>query len=298
MPEYPEVVVAVERLSDLAGGQILEGVRIGHPFLLRTADPPLSALEGRVLREVRRMQKQIVFVFREELFLVLHLMISGRLDWRERAWKIPRRRGLAALDFTHGSLLISEPSTKKRASLHVVRGRKELSAFDRGGLEVMDANLEAFAARIRQENHTLKRALTDQRILSGIGNAYSDEILHRARLSPFALTTHVTDDEAARLYTATRQVLADWTDRVREAAGGGFPKETAQIRRAMKVHGKYGEPCPVCGTEVQRIRYAKRETNYCPRCQTEGRVLADRVLSRLLKEDWPRTVEELERHGA
>ena len=297
MPEYPEVVVAVERLSRLAKGQTLERIRVAHPFLLRTAEPPISTLEGKVLQNVRRLQKQIVCVLQEELFLVLHLMISGRLDWRERGCSIPRKSGLAALDFPNGSLLITEPSTKKRASLHVIRGRELLAPFDRGGLEVMDATQEAFVLRIREENHTLKRALTDQRILSGIGNAYSDEILHRARLSPFALTAHIADDEAARLYTATRQVLMDWTERVREAAGGGFPKESRKIRHAMSVHGKYGEPCPVCGTEVQRIRYAKRETNYCPRCQTEGRVLADRVLSRLLKEDWPRTVEELEHHG-
>ncbi len=297
MPEYPEVVVAVERLSSLAKGQTLERIRVAHPFLLRTADPPLSALEGKVLLDVQRLQKQIICVLQEELFLVLHLMISGRLDWREPGCSIPRKSGLAALDFPDGSLLISEPSTKKRASLHVVRGRELLASFDRGGLEVMDGALEAFASRIKEENHTLKRALTDQRILSGIGNAYSDEILHRARLSPFALTAHITDDEAVRLYTATRQVLMDWTERVRKAAGGGFPKETRAIRHAMSVHGKYGEPCPVCNTEVQRIRYAKRETNYCPRCQTEGRVLADRVLSRLLKQDWPRTVEDLERHG-
>jgi formamidopyrimidine-DNA glycosylase len=296
VPEYPEIVVAVERLSDLVEGQILEGVRIGHPFLLRTAHPPISDVSGKVLRQVDRIQKQVVFGFREELYLVLHLMVSGRLSWRERGCKIPRRYGLVAFDFPSGSLLISERSTKKRASLHLVKGRAELARFDRGGLEVMQATLQTFTARIRDENRTLKRALTDQRILSGIGNAYSDEILLRARLSPFALTAHVTDHEVARLYRATRQVLLDWTERVREAAHGGLPQETRKTRLAMNVHGKYGESCPVCGTEIQRIRYAKRETNYCPRCQTEGRILADRVLSRLLKEDWPRTIEELE-HG-
>jgi formamidopyrimidine-DNA glycosylase len=294
MPEYPEIAISVEQLRHLARGQRLQRVRIAHPFVLRTADPPVASLEDLILDDVERIQKQIVLVFPDDLFLVLHLMISGRLDWREDGCKIPRRRGLAALDFDDGSLLITEPSSKKRASLHLVAGRDALQAFDRGGLDVMDATLEAFRARIKAENHTLKRTLTDQSILGGIGNAYSDEILHRARLSPFLLTEQITDEQVERLYEATRETLAEWTAHVREAAGESFPRETKTIRKTMAVHGKYGEPCPACGTLVQRIRYAARETNYCPRCQTGGRVLADRVLSRLLNRDWPRTIEELE----
>lgn len=297
MPEYPEIVVAVEQLLRLAQGERLEGVRIAHPFLLRTADPPVGSIEGLTLHDVQRVQKQIVFVFPDHLYLVLHLMVSGRLDWRESGCHIPRRRGLAALDFAGGSLLISEPSSKKRASLHLVRGPKALDTFDRAGLEVMDASLEAFQARIKAENHTLKRALIDQRILSGIGNAYSDEILHAAGLSPFLLTQDLSDSQVARLYEASRSTLREWTHRVRQAAGAGFPRESRGMREGMVVHGKFGEPCPVCGTAIQRIRYATRETDYCPRCQTEGRMLADRVLSRLLKRDWPRTVEELEQRS-
>jgi formamidopyrimidine-DNA glycosylase len=222
-------------------------------------------------------------------------MISGRLQWLERGCKIPRKKGLAALDFSNGSLLISEASTKKRASLHLVRGREALSWFDRGGLEVLDAGLEDFRTAIKTENHTLKRSLTDQSILSGIGNAYSDEILHRARLSPFLLTNTLTDAQATRLYAATREVLVEWTDRLREDVGEGFPDRVTSYRADLAVHGKFGKPCPICSTPIQRIRYATRETNYCPRCQTGGRLLADRALSRLLRQDWPRTVEELEK---
>lgn len=294
MPEYPDIVVYIERLIQAAKGQQVQRVRIAHPFLLRTADPPIESLEGMTLADIERIGKQIVFVFADDYFLILHLMISGRLDWRESGCQIPRRRGLAALDFSNGSLLISEASSKKRASLHLVQGREALHAFDRGGLEVMEATLEGFRAALRAENHTLKRSLTDQSILSGIGNAYSDEILHRAGLSPFLLTESITDEQVERLYEATRATLIEWTDRLREEVGDGFPKNVKALRKDMAVHGRYGEPCPVCGTEVQRIRYATRETNYCPRCQTGGRLLADRALSRLLRRDWPRTVEELE----
>jgi len=294
MPEYPEIAVCVERLRDLAEGQQLQRVRIAHPFVLRTAQPAIATLEGLAVTEVERLQKQIVLAFPDGLFLVLHLMISGRLDWRESGCTMPRRHGLAALDFADGALLITEPTTRKRASIHVVRGRRALADFDRGGLEVVGATPEAFRAKITEENHTLKRTLTDQSILSGIGNAYSDEILHRACLSPFLLTEHLTAEQIDRLYGATREVLLEWTGRVRQAAGDGFPSESKPLRKGLAVHGKYGKPCPACGTEIQRIRYASRETNYCPRCQTEGRVLADRALSRLLKEDWPRTIEALE----
>jgi formamidopyrimidine-DNA glycosylase len=295
VPEYPDIVVYIERLLHIARGQQLHRVRIAHPFLLRTADPPIESLAGRALEDIERIGKQIVFAFTDDYFLVLHLMISGRLHWRKSGCQIPRRRGLAALDFSNGSLLISEASSKKRASLHLVRGREALDAFDRGGLEVMEATLEAFRAALKAENHTLKRSLTDQSILSGIGNAYSDEILHRAGLSPFLLTDAITADQAERLYEATREILIESTERLREEVGDGFPKNVKALRKDMAVHGRYGEPCPVCGTEIQRIRYATRETNYCPRCQTGGRLLADRALSRLLKRDWPRTVEELEK---
>jgi formamidopyrimidine-DNA glycosylase len=294
VPEYPDIVVYIERLIQVARGQQIQRVRIAHPFLLRTADPPIASLEGLTLEAIERIGKQIVFAFADDFFLVLHLMISGRLDWREGGCQIPRRRGLAALDFSNGSLLISEAASKKRASLHLVRGREALTAFDRGGLEVMEATLEAFRAALQAENHTLKRSLTDQSILSGIGNAYSDEILHRAGLSPFLLTESITDEQVERLYEATRATLIEWADRLREEVGDGFPKNVKALRKDMAVHGRYGQPCPVCGTTVQRIRYATRETNYCPRCQTGGRLLADRALSRLLKSDWPRTVEELE----
>jgi formamidopyrimidine-DNA glycosylase len=294
VPEYPDIVVYIERLLHFAGGQQLQRVRIAHPFLLRTAEPPIESLDGLVLEDIERIGKQIVFAFPDGYFLVLHLMISGRLDWRDGGCQIPRRTGLATLDFSSGSLLISEASSKKRASLHLVKGHEALDAFDRGGLEVMEATLEAFRTALRAENHTLKRSLTDQNILGGIGNAYSDEILHRAGLSPFLLTDNITDEQAERLYRATREILIEWTERLREEVGDHFPKNAKALRKDMAVHGRYGEPCPVCRTRIQRIRYATRETNYCPRCQTGGRLLADRALSRLLKSDWPRTVEELE----
>ena len=294
VPESPEITVYVERLQKFTAGHTLERVRIAHPFLLRTAEPPVVVLEGRMLADVQRTGKRIVFEFEGDYFLVLHLMLSGRLQWIERGAGIPRKRGLAALDFPHGTLLIAEPSSQKRVSLHLVQGREGLGDFDPGGVDPLNASLDVFRAAIRSENHTLKRALTDQSIVSGIGNAYSDEILHRARMSPFVLTERVTDEQAARLHEATCEILLERTERLRQDAGEGFPQRMEARRDDLAVHGRYGEPCPVCGTPVQRIRYATRETNYCPRCQTGGRLLADRALSRLLRDDWPRTIEELE----
>jgi formamidopyrimidine-DNA glycosylase len=293
VPEYPDIVVYIESLRRFVQGQTLERVQIAHLFLLRTANPPIKTLEGKVLRDLERMGKRIVFAFDDDDFLVLHLMISGRLQWYPPERKVPAKGWLAALSFTNGTLLITESSTQKRASLHLVHGRDALAAFDRGGLEVMEATTAKFRNALQAENHTLKRALTDQRLFSGIGNAYSDEILHRARLSPFLLTKNLTDEQVARLAESAKSVLEEWVERLRAEAGNGLPKVTA-FHEAMAVHGRYGQPCPVCGVKVQRIRYAENETNYCPRCQTEDRLLADRALSRLLKDDWPRTVEELE----
>jgi formamidopyrimidine-DNA glycosylase len=293
VPEYPDIVVYIESLRRFVQGQTLERVQIAHLFLLRTANPPIKTLEGKVLRDLERMGKRIVFAFDDDDFLVLHLMISGRLQWYPPERKVPAKGWLAALSFTNGTLLITESSTQKRASLHLVHGRDALAAFDRGGLEVMEATTAEFRNALQAENHTLKRALTDQRLFSGIGNAYSDEILHRARLSPFLLTKNLTDEQVARLAESAKSVLEEWVERLRAEAGNGLPKVTA-FHEAMAVHGRYGQPCPVCGVKVQRIRYAENETNYCPRCQTEDRLLADRALSRLLKDDWPRTVEELE----
>lgn len=294
MPEYPDIMVYIERLRHFVQGQPLRRIHIAHPFLLRTAVPPIHAIEGLAVRGVERMGKRIVFAFDDDFFLVLHLMIGGRLHWRGEGGKSPGKQALAALDFPNGTLTLTEAGTQKRASLHLVQGRGALSQFDRGGLEVMDATLGEFRAALRRENHTLKRALTDPTILSGIGNAYSDEILHRARLSPVMLTKNLADDQAAQLYAAIREVLSEWAARLRAEAGDGFPEKVTAFREEMAVHGRYGQPCPVCGAPVQRIRYATNETNYCPVCQTGGRLLADRALSRLLKGDWPRTLEELE----
>jgi len=297
MPELPDITVYIEALEKRVTGAPLERVRIGHPFPLRTAEPPLAAVAGKRVVGLRRLGKRIVFVLEDELFLVLHLMIAGRLHWREPGAALPGKRGLAAFDFAEGTLILTEAGTKRRAALHLVRGEAALAAHDPGGLEVLEAALPAFAERLAAESHTLKRALTDLRSFSGIGNAYSDEILHAAKLSPIAMTGKLKDEEVARLYQATRTTMIDWTDRLRTEAGAGFPEKVTAFRAGMAVHGRYGEACPACGTAVQRIRYASNETNYCPRCQTEGRVLADRSLSRLLKKDWPRTVEELERPG-
>lgn len=294
MPELPDVLVYVERLAALTRGQKLERVRVASPFVVRTFDPPLRELEGLAVRGVERIGKRIVLGFERELFLVIHLMISGRLRWRERGATLQKKVGLLALDFPDGTLLFTEASTKKRASVHVVRGRAALEPFDRGGVEPLDASREEFAAALRRENRTLKRALTDPRLVSGVGNAYSDEILFHARLSPVRLTSQLDDAELARLYSATRATLEDWIERTRAEVGDGFPEKVSAFRAGMAVHGRYGEPCPVCATKVQRIRFAENEVNYCPRCQTGGKLLADRGLSRLLKGDWPKSIDELE----
>jgi formamidopyrimidine-DNA glycosylase len=294
MPELPDVTVYVERLAAHCVGRTLERVRITGVSLLRSVDPPISAAECRRVLGVRRLGKRIVFELEGDLFLVFHLMIAGRFHWRARGARGGGKRGLAALEFENGTLVLTEASTQKRASLHVVRGEQALAAHDPGGLEVLDATLAQFGERVRAENRTLKRVLTDPHILSGIGNAYSDEILHRARLSPVALTQRLGDEELARLYAATRDTLTDWVARLREQVGGGFPEKVTAFRPEMAVHGRYGKPCPTCGAPVQRIVYAANETNYCARCQTGGRLLADRALSQLLKKDWPRSLEELE----
>jgi formamidopyrimidine-DNA glycosylase len=293
VPELPDITVYIEALEQRIVGQTLEQVRIGTPFLLRTVDPPLSAAAGKAVRSVHRIGKRIAIGLDDDIYLVLHLMIAGRLHWLARGKRVPAT-GLAALEFPNGTLTLTEAGSKKRASLHVMRGRDALVQFERGGIEPLEVSLTQFAERLRSENHTIKRSLTDPRLFSGIGNAYSDEILHRARMSPAKLTSRLTDDEIARVYAATRDVLAEWVDRLRADAKGGFPEKVTAFRPEMAVHGKYGQPCPVCGTTVQRIRYADNETNYCPRCQTEGRLLADRAFSRLLKQDWPRTIEQLE----
>jgi formamidopyrimidine-DNA glycosylase len=294
MPELPDITVYIEALSERITGRVLEGVRITQPNLLRTADPPISAVDGALVTELRRLGKRIAFGFDGGLWLVLHLMIAGRLHWRDRGIKLRRKYDSAAFDFENGSLVLSEAGSKKRASLHTVAGAVGLQEHDPGGLEVFESDLTAFTEALTRDNHTLKRALTDPRLFSGIGNAYSDEILHRSRLSPVTLTSRLAEDDIERLYDATRGVVRDWTERLRAEAAGGFPEKVTAFRPEMAVHGRYGEPCPDCGSPVQRIRYASNETNYCPHCQTGGKLLADRVLSRLLKKDWPRTLEELE----
>ena len=294
MPELPDVTVYVERLNALVNGETLQRVRLRSPFVLRSVDPGIDELAGRRVESVRRIGKRIVLGFDGDLFLVIHLMIAGRLRWREPGAKIPARIGHGAFDFAPGTLLVTEAGTKKRAAIHVVRGADALARHDPGGLELLETDLDTFAAILRRENHTLKRALTDPHLVSGIGNAYSDEILHRARLSPLKLTARMTDDEIATLLDAARTVLGEWTDRLRDETGEGFPEKVTAFRPEMAVHGRYGKPCPDCGTAVQRIVYAENETNYCPRCQTRGKLLADRSLSRLLKKDWPRTVDELD----
>jgi formamidopyrimidine-DNA glycosylase len=294
MPELPDIVVYLACLHRRVAGQPLERIRLASPFLLRTVEPPPAQAEGLTVRGLRRLGKRIVFQLDGQLFVVLHLMIAGRLHWKARGAKLPGRVGLAAFDFPGGTLILTEAGTRRRASLHLVQGEEQLAALHAGGLEVLDAELVAFRTALRHENHTLKRTLTDPRVLSGIGNAYSDEILHRARLSPLTWTSRLTDDEIARLFEAARATLTEWTERLRAEAGDGFPEKVTAFREGMAVHGRFGQPCPVCGTKVQRIVYAEKETNYCPRCQTNGTVLADRSLSRLLKDDWPRTVEEWE----
>jgi formamidopyrimidine-DNA glycosylase len=294
MPELPDVAVYVDCLRPRVVGQPLERARLRSAFLLRSVEPPLSEAGGRRVSEVSRLGKRIVFALEGDLFLVFHLMIAGRFRWRERGAAIPPKLGLAAFDFPAGTLLLTEAGSRKRASLHVVRGRGGLAEHDRGGLEVLDCGLDAFRAALRSRNHTLKRALTMPRLFSGIGNAYSDEILHHARLSPLQWTSRLTDEEVARLHASAVEVLRLWTDRLRAEAGDGFPEKVTAFREGMAVHGRFRQPCPDCGAPVQRIVYADNETNYCARCQTGGKVLADRALSRLLGEDWPRTLEEWE----
>jgi formamidopyrimidine-DNA glycosylase len=281
-------------LTAVISGEVLKDIRLASPFVLRSVDPPLETLRGRTVTGFDRIGKRIVFVFEEDLYLVVHLMVSGRLYWRAAGCGIPGKRGLAAFDFDTGTLLFTEAATKKRASIYVVSGKDRLANFNRGGLDVFRASEGEFCQRLKIENHTLKRSLTDPRLFSGIGNAYSDEILHRARLSPVLLTSRLTAEQMARLYIATREVLTEWTERLREETGDSFPEKVTAFHQEMAVHGRFGKECPACGTTVQRIRYASNETDYCPRCQTGGKLLADRGLSRLLKSDWPRTPEELE----
>jgi formamidopyrimidine-DNA glycosylase len=294
VPELPDILAYLTALEPRVVGKTLASVRLGSPFLLRSVTPPIASAEGRRVTALERIGKRIVFVLEGDLFLVLHLMIAGRLHWRKPGARVGGRGALAALDFADGSLVLSEASTKKRASLHLVAGRDALAAFDRGGVEPLEAGEEAFRGALRRENHTLKRALTDPRLFSGIGNAYSDEILHRARLSPAKWTQRLSDGEASRLYTATRSVLEEWNTRLGGSARAAFPEKVTAFREGMAVHGRYGKPCPDCSAPVQRIVYAENESNYCAVCQTEGRLLADRALSQLLHGDWPKTLEELE----
>jgi formamidopyrimidine-DNA glycosylase len=294
MPELPDIEVYLDALRQRILGQPLAAVRLGSPFLLRSVEPPLADFPGRRVESLRRLGKRIVIGFEGERFMVLHLMIAGRLHWKGRGAKIPGKVGLAAFDFPAGTLTLTEAGSKKRAALHLAVGEAALAAHDPGGLEVLEADLDAFRTALAAESHTLKRALTDPHLFSGIGNAYSDEILHRARMSPFKLSRNLTPEEAAVLFGSCREVLAEWTERLRAEAADRFPEKVTAFRDGMAVHGRFGKPCPVCGTPVQRLVYAENEANYCPTCQTGGRLLADRALSLLLKQDWPRTLEELE----
>jgi len=295
MPELPDIQLYLHALGPRVIGHRLERVRLAAPFLLRSVEPRLSAVEGRTVVGVERLGKRVVLALDGDLFLVVHLMIAGRLRWKTAGAPVPGKVGLLALDFAQGTLLLTEAGSTRRASLYLVRGREALAAHDPGGLEVLDSNFETFAAALRRENHTLKRALTDPHILSGIGNAYSDEILHAARLSPFKQTQTIDEAQLRQLYEATRRVLTDWTARLVAETGATFPEKVTAFREGMAVHGRYGQPCPVCHTLVQRVVYAANEANYCATCQTDGRLLADRSLSRLLREDWPKTLEDLER---
>ena len=295
MPELPDILLYLHALAPRVVGHRIERIRLASPFLLRSIDPPLSSAEGKTVVALNRLGKRIVFALEGELFLVLHLMIAGRLRWKERGVKVPGKIGLLALDFAHGTLVLTEAGTKRRASLHLVAGMEALQQHDPGGINVLETDFGSFAAALRQNNHTLKRALTDPHLFSGIGNAYSDEILHAARLSPFKQTESLSDEELRRLYESTRKTLTRWIVMLQEEAGDEFPEKVTAFREGMAVHGRYGQPCPICGGAVQRIVYAANEANYCPDCQTGGRLLADRALSRLLRDDWPRTLEELER---
>jgi len=294
MPELPDVELYLHALRSRIVGHRLEQIRIASPFLLRTVDPPVAAVEGQVVHDLRRVGKRIVWFLDDDLFVVIHLMIAGRFRWMARGAGIPGKLGLAAFDFTPGSLILTEAGTRRRASLHIVRGEPALADLNPGGIDVLTSSSDAFANVLTQENHTLKRALTDPHIFSGIGNAYSDEILHAARLSPMKTVASLTEEETARLFESTRGTLDAWSARLREEAAGEFPEKVTAFRPGMAVHGRYGQPCPVCAAPVQRIVYARNEANYCSRCQTGGRLLSDRALSRLLKDDWPRTLDELE----
>jgi formamidopyrimidine-DNA glycosylase len=294
MPELPDVTVYIEALSERVLNQPIQKIRIGSPFVVRSFDPPISAAAAKKVLALRRLGKRIVFQLEDDLFLIVHLMIAGRFHWKPKGAKIARKYGQAAFDFPHGTLLLTEAGTKKRASIHLVRGEAALQEHDPGGLEVLDASLDEFRQALTRENHTLKRSLTDPHVFSGIGNAYSDEILHRAKLSPIRLTQQMTAAEIDRLYRAVRESLTEWVSRLQKERGTGFPEKVTAFRPDMAVHGRYRKPCPVCGSPVQRIVHAENETNYCAKCQTGGKLLADRSLSRLLKDDWPRTLEEME----
>jgi formamidopyrimidine-DNA glycosylase len=294
MPELPDVTVYIEALGERVLNQPIQRIRIGSPFVVRTFDPPIKEIECKKILALRRMGKRIVIELEDDLFLIVHLMIAGRLHWKPKGAKIARKYGQAAIDFPNGTLLLTEAGTKKRASIHLVRGEAALQEYDPGGLEIFDMTLEQFTASLTRENHTLKRSLTDPHLFSGIGNAYSDEILHRAKLSPIRLTQQMRDTEIERLYHAVRASMTEWIERLRKERGTGFPEKVTAFRAEMAVHGKYGKPCPVCGSPVQRIVHAENETNYCATCQTGGKLLADRSLSKLLKDDWPRSLEELE----
>ena len=294
MPELPDVTVYIEALGERVLNQPIQRIRIGSPFVVRTFDPPIKEIECKKILSLRRMGKRIVIELEDDLFLIVHLMIAGRLHWKPKGAKIARKYGQAAIDFPNGTLLLTEAGTKKRASIHLVRGEAALQEYDPGGLEIFDMTLEQFTASLTRENHTLKRSLTDPHLFSGIGNAYSDEILHRAKLSPIRLTQQMREAEIERLYHAVRASMTEWIERLRKERGTGFPEKVTAFRAEMAVHGKYGKPCPVCGSPVQRIVHAENETNYCATCQTGGKLLADRSLSKLLKDDWPRSLEELE----
>jgi formamidopyrimidine-DNA glycosylase len=298
MPELPDIIVYIEHLRTRLIGQVLQRVRLASPFVLRSVDPPIDALAGKKVIAIRRLGKRMAIGLDDDLFIVLHLMIAGRLHWKEPASALPKKYALAAFDFPTGTLLFTEAGSKRRATLHIVWGEEALRAHSAGGLEVLDADLPAFRSVLARENHTLKRALTDPHLFSGIGNAYSDEILHRARLSPMTLTHRLKEEEISALFNAIGTVLAEWTDRLREQAGTNFPEKVTAFRPEMAVHGRFGKPCPLCGTAVQRIRYAENETNYCPRCQTGGKILSDRSLARLLNKDWPKSIEELEERSS
>ena len=293
MPELPDIAVYLDALERRIVGERLQQIRVQSPFLLRTFDPPLTAVAGHIVKELRRIGKRIAIGFENELWVVLHLMIAGRLHWKAPHAKLSGKYNLAAFDFPQGSLVLTEAGSKRRAALYVMQGVQALSQLDPGGIDALSSTMAEFVAVLRAHNHTLKRALTDPKLFSGIGNAYSDEILHRARLSPFALTQKLSTDDAQRLYDGTREVLQEWIERLKTEAGDDFPENVTAFRPEMAVHGRYGKPCPICGAPVQRIRYADNETNYCPGCQTKGQILADRSLSRLLKDAWPKHLDEL-----